>query len=174
MKKKILSLLLCIAMLSVSVPAMAENNCVAKVGDTEYTSHEVAWTYVQQNGGTIDVLSDWVMDKNLTVPEGKKITVNMNGHNIRRNLAVGTAIGSGYVFFVDDNAELIVNGGTKTTEHKGSLSPDGLWINDENGTDSLNGGLISGGSNGDGGGGIQIQENSKVTLNDVTVAGNRS
>ena len=176
MKKKIISLLLCLSMISVSVsvPVVAENIVVAKIGNTEYTSYEQAWKEVQKTGGTIEVLSDWVLSENLMVPEDMKITVNMNGHNIRRNLAVGTAIGSGYVFFVCDNAELIVNGGTKTTEHKGSLSPDGLWINDENGTDSLNGGLISGGSNGDGGGGIQIQENSKVILNDVTVAGNRS
>lgn len=174
MKKKIISLLLCLAMISVSAPVIAENTVVAKVGNTEYTNYEQAWEYVQANGGTIDVLSDWVMDKNLTVPEGKKITVNMNGHNIRRNFALGTAAGSGQIFLVCDNAELIVNGGTETTEHKGTISPEGLWINDETGTNSLYGGLISGGANGDGGGGIHIQENAKVTLNDVTVAGNRS
>ena len=174
MKKKIISLLLCLAMISVSAPVIAENTVVAKVGNTEYTNYEQAWEYVQANGGTIDVLSDWVMDKNLTVPEGKKITVNMNGHNIRRNFAPGTAAGSGQIFLVCDNAELIVNGGTETTEHKGTISPEGLWINDETGTNSLYGGLISGGANGDGGGGIHIQENAKVTLNDVTVAGNRS
>lgn len=174
MKKKIISLLLCLAMLSVSVPAMAENNCVAKIGSIEYTSFEEAWKYVQANGGTIDVLSDWVLDRNLTVPEDMKITVNMNGHNIRRNFAPGTDAGSGQIFLVCDNAELIVNGGTETTEHKGTISPEGLWINDETGTNSLYGGLISGGANGDGGGGIHIQENAKVTLNDVTVAGNRS
>ena len=110
----------------------------------------------------------------MTVPEGKEITVNMNGHNIRRNFAPGTAAYSGQVFLVQDDAKLIVNGGTKTTEHKGTISPEGLWMSDETGTNSLYGGLISGGSNGDGGGGIHIQENSKVTLNDVTVAGNRS
>ena len=150
MKKRILSVLLCLAISSVSVPAIAENNCVAKIGSIEYTSFEEAWGYVQANGGTIDVLSDWVLDRNLTVPEDMKITVNMNGHNIRRNLAAGTAIVSGQVFLVRENAELIINGGTKTTEHKGTLTPKGLWVNDENGTYSLYGGLISGGSNGDG------------------------
>ena len=174
MKKKILSLLLCIAMLSVSVPAMAENNCVAKIGSIEYTSYKEAWAYVQANGGTVDVLSDWVLDSNLIVPEDKIITVNMNGHNIRRNFAPGTAANSGQIFLVCDNAELIVKGGTETTEHKGTISPEGLWMYDENGTNSLYGGLISGGSNNNGGGGIHIQENAKVTLNNVTVAGNRS
>lgn len=174
MKKKIISLLLCLAMISVSAPVIAENTVVAKVGNTEYTNYEQAWKEVQTNGGTIDVLSDWVLSENLTIPEAKKIIVNMNGHHIRRNFTAGTSEESGQIFLVCDNAELIVNGGTKTTEHKGSLSPDGLWINDENGTHSLYGGLISGGSNGDGGGGIHIQENSKVTLNDVTVAGNQS
>lgn len=174
MKKKIISLLLCLAMISVSAPVIAENTVVAKVGNTEYTNYEHAWKEVQTNGGTIDVLSDWVLSENLTIPEAKTIIVNMNGHHIRRNFTAGTSEESGQIFLVCDNAELIVNGGTKTTEHKGSLSPDGLWINDENGTHSLYGGLISGGSNGDGGGGIHIQKNSKVTLNDVTVAGNQS
>ena len=61
----------------------------AKIGDTEYTSYEKAWEYVQTNGGTIEVLSDWVLDSNLIVPKDKIITVNMYGHNIRRNFAPG-------------------------------------------------------------------------------------
>ena len=151
-----------------------EETICAKVGEVEYTNYIQAWQAVQQNGGTIDVLSDWVLAGNLEVFSNKTITVNMNGHNIRRNLAAGTAIVSGQVFLVRENAELIINGGTKTTERKGTLTPKGLWVNDENGTYSLYGGLISGGSNGDGGGGIHIQKNGKVTLNSVTLAGNTS
>ena len=122
-----------------------EETICAKVGEVEYTNYIQAWQAVQQNGGTIDVLSDWVLTGNLEVFANKTITVNMNGHNIRRNLAAGTAIGSGQVFLVRENAELIINGGTKTTEHKGTLTPKGVWVNDENGTYSLYGGLISGG-----------------------------
>ena len=151
-----------------------EETICAKVGEVEYTNYIQAWQAVQKNGGTIDVLSDWVLTGNLEVFSNKTITVNMNGHNIRRNLAAGTAIGSGQVFLVRENAELIINGGTKTTEHKGTLTPKGVWVNDENGTYSLYGGLISGGSNGDGGGGIHIQKNGKVTLNSVTLAGKTS
>ena len=63
-----------------------EETICAKVGEVEYTNYIQAWHAVQQNGGTIDVLSDWVLTGNLEVFSNKTITVNMNGHNIRRNL----------------------------------------------------------------------------------------
>ena len=58
--------------------------------------------------------SDWVLTGNLEVFANKTVTVNMNDYNIRRNLAAGTAIGIGQVFLVRENAELIINGATKS------------------------------------------------------------
>ncbi len=174
MDKKIVLIFLCVSILfSLSCTAFAETSVVAKVGDNEYNDYSTAWKAVSENGGTIEVLADWILAGCLSVPEGKTITVNMNGHNIRRNINLGYAIGSGEIFLVKPNAQLVVNGGTESIEHKGILT-DGLWIPAENGNISLYGGLISGGANSDGGGGIHIQKNAKVTLNNVTVAGNNS
>ena len=87
MKKKIVALLLCLVMIFVSAPVIAENTVVAKVGNTEYTNYAQAWQDVQTNGGTVEVLSDWVLSGNLTVSKTKTIIVDSDGD---MNKMVGT------------------------------------------------------------------------------------
>lgn len=175
MKKSIIALIMCLSFLFlISVSVFAQTEIVARVGDEEFTNYKSAWSKVSKNGGTIEVLADWVLTESLLVPLDVEITVNMNGHNIRRETEEGIVWESGQIFLLDNFARLTVNGGTKTTEHKGSISSKGLWKYDTNGTHSLYGGLISGGVNGEGGGGIHMKYYSKAVLNNVTVAGNVS
>lgn len=175
MKKSIIAILVCLVVVfNITAPASAQTEIEAKVGNEEFTDYKQAWAKVSTKVGTIEVLADWVLDVSLVVPMDKEIVVNMNGHSIRREFDEGIVGVNGQVFFLDKYSRLTINGGQQTMEHKGNISLKGLWKYDPNGTHSLYGGLISGGVNGEGGGGIHLDYYSKATLNDVTVAGNVS
>ncbi len=133
----------------------------------------------------IDLSQDWNTKDGwgrIDIPEGIELTVNLNGHVLNRGLA-GTksedawwGTGSGEAFILRKNATLVVNGGDTSISHPGTLSDnDHFWKMDLAGTTSISGGLITGAANDDtnAGGAITMYgENSKVVLNNVTVAGN--
>ena len=81
------------------------------------------------------------------IPDGARVTLNLNGHTINRGLTHTHA--DGEVIYVDEDADFIINGGT-------------------------NGGTITGGYSDNGAGGIHIKEGAKVTLNQVHILGNHS
>lgn len=171
----LLVLALVFSLLPVSVLAASE---VARVGSRTYTSVKDAWNAVKK-GGTIDLLADWnlksMYDNCLTVEKNATVTVNLNGHMINRGLANTRyyGYGDGQIFFVKDNASLTVNGGDPTTPHAGYRSGH-LWFPGGSGTMTLTGGVLTGGAcdDSDGAGAISMMENTVVTLNSVTVAGN--
>ncbi len=177
MKKKITLLFSLVTIIfSLSIFVCAETKYVAQIGDTKYTSAYSAWeaaTYTPESDNNIIMLSDWVLDRKLDLHYGLSIVLHMNGHVIDRNIAFGSASDSGEAILIWENAELIINGGTTETQHNGFIN-DGVWIYDNSGEHILNGGVITGCANGDGGGAIHIQKNGKVTLNNVTIAANTS
>ena len=81
------------------------------------------------------------------IPDGARVTLNLNGHKINRGLTHTHS--DGEVIYVDEDADFIMNGGT-------------------------NGGTITGGYSDNGAGGIHIKEGAKVTLNNVHILGNHS
>ena len=144
---------------------------VAKVGNTMYRSYQEAWAAVK-NGGEVTMLADWHTAEMLTVEEDGCVTVHMNGHMINRGLTKSKD--DGEIFLVKKNGLLILNGnGINSTEHWGTVR-NGKWTFRENGmgTVKINGSLLTGGYNDDGGAAIHIQENAEVRLDGVTVAGN--
>ena len=156
---------------TIKLNAAGEQQYVAQVGSTRYENYKDAWSAIQK-GGTLTMLADWHITEMLTVAENAQITVNMNGHMINRGLAESED--SGGVFFVAKNGSLILNGNdVNSTEHWGTVR-NGKWNYQENGlgTVKINGSLLTGGYNDDGGGAIDIQENAEVRLDGVTVAGN--
>ena len=155
-----------------TVHAEEQTGAVAKVGDTEYENYLHAWNAVK-NGGTITMLADWNTTELLTVAENTAITINMNGHMINRGLSKSK--NSGEIFLVKKNGVLELNGnGVTTTEHWGTVNVSGKWTYQGKGKGNvvINGSLLTGGYNGDGGAAIHIQESAEVKITGVTIAGN--
>ena len=86
-------------------------------------------------------------DDCLTVPEGKTLTLNMNGHTLDRGLFTEAANANGSVILVKRGGKLTINGGTSN-------------------------GTIKGGHNSGNGGGIYVNAGGELTLADVTVTEN--
>jgi hypothetical protein len=135
-----------------------------------YSSFEAGWeaavdfskdhTYMDNNEYeriVVDLLADWNANekgefvksssdgfKNSTiyVPSETYITINLNQHTINRGLGDRNEL-DGEVIFVAEEANLIINGGT-----------------------------ISGGNSDNGAGGIHVDDEATVTLNNVHVKGN--
>ena len=95
------------------------------------------------------------------VPSDTRITINLNGHNINRGLGDNNEY-DGEVIYVDDNADLIINGGK---------DGDPIVKSSEN-TEGIPMGMITGGNSDNGAGGIHIQDGARVTLNNVNLIGN--
>ena len=118
----------------------------------------------------------------IEVPEGLVFQLNLNGHMINRGKANTSwyAKKEGEVIYLKKNATLKLDGGTGDAakiSHPGQLSDTGnrFWQYKEDGTDYLEGGLITGGACDDehGSGGISLSEDgAKAYLKNVTVAGN--
>ena len=140
---------------------------------------------------TISLSDDWNTKSygRIVIPEGRNYTFELNGHMINRDKAFSFGdkwYGEGKcdVIHVEEGAMLTVNGGTgeaAETVHYGTLDTsvgdggDYFWKYDGSGPTGIYGGLITGGAGDDhyGGGGISTEdENAKVYLNDVTIAGN--
>lgn len=179
--RKIASIVLASATTMSIIPVssvMAADVNEAKVNGTEYATIGKAWEKVK-DGGTIDILKDCKPSSRLVVNEGKSVTVNMNGHSVNRHLASTSSSKSernGEVFCVNDEATLTVNGGNKSITHGGYVNgTDGVWY-EEAGHEGapITGGVIVGGYSTNGAGGIHMKEKANVTLNDVTIAGNKA
>ena len=95
------------------------------------------------------------------VPSDTRITINLNGHKINRGLGDNNEY-DGEVIFVNDDADLIINGGK---------SGDPIVKSGEN-PDNVPMGVITGGNSDNGAGGIHIDDGARVTLNNVNLIGN--
>lgn len=156
---------------AIKVSAAGEQPYVAQVGNQKYANYRDAWAAVK-NGGELTMLADWHTAEMLTVEADRYVTVHMNGHMINRGLTESKD--DGEIFLVKENGLLILNGnGINSTEHWGTVR-NGKWTFRENGmgTVKINGSLLTGGYNDNGGAAIHIQENAEVRLDGITVAGN--
>ncbi len=87
----------------------------------------------------------------ITIPEGKDITIDLDGHVLNAN-------GKSRVITVNAGGKLTVIDSSPATEHKGYMDANGLWQlgtpqSGETAKD-LTGGVITGGKAADGGGGV--------------------
>lgn len=171
----ILSILLIVTMLPVRTFAA---NDVASVNGKTYTDIAKAWEAAVNANGTITMLSDWSLNTLLHVKAKASVTLNMEGHMINRGKADTEYYGKGdgQIFYVEDEAELTINGGEGS--HNGYLDGD-LWLpGNKSGKTSLtlNGGILTRGAcdDSDGAGAITMRKKATVTLNHVNVVGNVS
>lgn len=146
------------------------------------------------NDGTKSVTIDLYDDFNsnsyglIEFSKGRQYVLNLNGHMINRDESDYSYYGKGdgEVIAVTGGSSLTVNGGSsseaKATSHGGYLVTDSdggkLWQDSANDSSCpITGGLITGGAcdSGSTAGGIAVAgDGAKLTLNDVTVAGNVS
>ena len=104
--------------------------------------------------------SDWTHDTQLTVPSNGYIVIDLNGHRIIRNRN-GKKIDNGGVFLINEGGTLTIN----------DSNP-----NKDNGYTSsrIRGGMIAGGANSNGGGGITVEKNANLYMNGGTIYDCRS
>ena len=125
---------------------------------------------------TVEMYCDWgwdVMTSRLIIPENARVTINMDGHKMDRDLTSwGYWQDDGEVILVRSGAVLTINGqpGDRTYETTVYESLDARPVT----RGGFPGGLITGGASTDGAGGIHVNKGATVTLNDVTIAGCRA
>lgn len=113
----------------------------------------------------VDLLDDWIAKDGefsnsgkgfnwdaIYIPDDAKLTFNLHGHTIDRGLEEYQY--NGEVMYIDEDADVIINGGANA--------------NDE----TI--GIITGGFSCNGAGGIHINDDAKVTLNNVGITGNET
>ena len=114
------------------------------------------------SGKTIVMEKDWIFSDTLDIEDSKTITIDMNGHRIANN-------DKETVIHLDDDSNLILTSSTSL-----EFSYTGYNVNDGNkgNTTITTGGLITGGIANTEAGGITMDSDSKLTLDNVAIAGN--
>ncbi len=149
---------------------------------TFFKDHDDAWAYAKNNSGTMGLLKDWTTSNVLTVESGVKVAINLHGNMINRNNVdpskpdyASDSSNSGSVFLLKSGANLTITSDVSTIAHNGDLLSNGrFWHYNKNGSTTIYGGLITGGATDSklGGGGIALEEEAKLVMSNVTVAGN--
>lgn len=118
---------------------------------------------------SIDVIrltNDITLTSELTIPEGRNVTLDLNGHVL--DLGGKYILVKGYDS--DKYARLTIMDSEPTKEHK-FTDTDGLWVlNETDGTETVLGGVITGGSN-TSGGAMVVDWWGIVTMNGGNIVG---
>ena len=198
--KKIFAILMTICLLAgaLSITAFAADEPVmtvsgltkdgpVKIGD--YTSFEAGWNfamekaidneYLENNDYdriVVDLLTDWnanaegefgdsdgvgFRQSTIYVPDSARVMLNMNGHTINRGLGDNNEL-DGEVICIEEDSDVIINGGKNGDEIARADDTDA----------AVQFGTITGGNSDNGAGGIHIQDDARVTLNNVKIVGN--
>ena len=141
---------------------ITENDYVARIGSTKYTSVQKAIDAVSTSDPTeIVLLKDFGTDYTITVPEGKNITINYDNHFIRHYGDTGF-INNGTLTLKDETSDLdkvSISYGSKYIVNNKDLIYDGILsknydirtrnkqqmmvVNNENATFTMNSGKLT-------------------------------
>ena len=170
MRKRILSILLTLCMLLCLVPttAFAEGETNRKVE----TEQELVDALADSSADIITLKNDIAIGTTLTVL--RKVTLDLNGYVLKMT-------GSGSVIILDNKSgitgDLTLIDSNPTAEHKFKLNGAEPWVLDNSGTETVYGGIITGGtgsriffSNGVEGGGVIIGSGA-LTMNGGNIVG---
>ena len=102
--------------------------------------------------------SDYTFDGQITVPSNAYLVVDLNGHNICRTR----------------NGKMIDNGGVFLVKEGGTLTINDSNPNVKSGWGNIRGGIIMGGANSNGGGGITVERTACLYMNGGTIYDCRS
>ena len=164
MKRKLWLLLLCLSaafLLCVSASAVD-------------VSSKDALIAAAANGGEMKLTGNIEIDSTLAI--GRETTLDLNGYVLRyKNDNV-----HGSVLSVKNGAHLTIKDSNPTAEHRFAMNSDGLWVLDENGSKTVSGGVITGGTGhpydthgypSEGGGGVYIATGGNLTMEGGSIVG---
>ena len=164
MKKRLFSILLILCMVLVMTPTVAFAEGETPAAKTAEVDTAEALSAAVAAGGMVKLMEDIDISASLTI--NGIVTLDLNGYVLKMttdNTAVVVAA-NGSLTLVDSNP---------TKEHKFTPSDDGLWaLDEENGTKTVNGGVITGGSDADGyGGGVFVYHNGTFIMQAGNIVG---
>ncbi len=157
-----------------------------KVGNTEYNSINKAYNAISGDEGTIEVISDAYIDFAQSIPSGKKVTLNLNGHNlimtqplnVKGNAVIVDTVGNGGINNLRDNAilnsgTLVIEAGNYNSEKVETIRNTGnLTINNASITSPISYALNNSGTSVINGGNLQSDKAAGIyTTNNLTVNG---
>ena len=111
MRRKFLSVVLCVCMMMTMVPFAfaAEGDKVAKVGSQEYTSLQEAVNAVgSDNGSTVTLLNDVALNSTLVL--NNSLTLDLNGHKISNGSSL-----SSYLMKIEHPSKVSIVGNQKNS-----------------------------------------------------------
>ena len=172
MKKQLVSILFALCMVLCLVPLAAfaegETENVREVTDQTTLFAAVADPTVT----TVKLTADIDIDATLTVD--RAVTLDLNGKVLQMT-------GNGSVITIKDGGNLTLTDSNTTAEHKFTPNGDGLWVSDENGSKTVSGGVITGGTGTDistyggttwyCGGGVYIEPGGQLTMTGGNIIG---
>ena len=175
-RKRIYTALLCTCFLfsTASVPVSAAETeqeeemttLSNRSGEAEVsTPEDLASALGDSTKDTVKLTADIIINTTLTV--NRAVTLDLNGFVLRRT-------GEGSVIKVEQGGELTIADSDKDKEHKfaqpsGGLSA-GLWELNSNGSETVNGGIITGGK-AQKGGGVYVAPGGKLHMTGGSIVG---
>lgn len=175
-RKRIYTALLCTCFLfsMASVPVSAAETeqeeemttLSNRSGEAEVsTPEDLASALGDSTKDTVKLTADIIINTTLTV--NRAVTLDLNGFVLRRT-------GEGSVIKVEQGGELTIADSDKDKEHKfaqpsGGLSA-GLWELNSNGSETVNGGIITGGK-AQKGGGVYVAPGGKLNMTGGSIVG---
>ena len=160
MKRRFISTLMALVMALSLLPAqaLAEDNTV-----TELNKNNIS-TYVDNGlgNGTYKLSDDVEITSTLTITGDT--TLDLNDHVLQMT-------NNGSIFKIENGGHLTITDSNPAAVHKFTPDNNGLWVLDEqNGTKTVSGGVITGGS-AQRGGGVYIEGSGTLTMNGGSIVG---
>ena len=103
------------------------------------TAGELTAAIADSNVSTVRLAGDISISSTLTV--NRAVTLDLNGYVLKYESA-----NKGSVIVVKDGGNLTLTDSNTTAEHKFTPGTNGLWVSDENGSKTVSGGVITGGT----------------------------
>ena len=133
MKRKLWTLLLALgAALALCVGASA----------TEVSTADALTDDSVELNGEYKLIADITIDRSIVINKEKSVTLDLNGHVL--NLT-DTSGGDSWIT-VEGGGNLTITDSSPTVPHSFEPNADGLWVLDENGSETVTGGVITGGT----------------------------
>lgn len=163
MKKRVLSCFMALALCMTLLPAAA----LAEGKETEVTTADALATALNGDATIIKLTADIEISTTLTV--SRAVTLDLNGNVLKRT-------DTGRVIEVQNNGNLTLTDSTPSATHSFKVDESTkLWILDKtNGTNTVNGGVITGGNanaNNNDGGGVIIVSGGTFTMTGGNIVG---
>lgn len=182
--RKLISSLLVILMLVSLIPVSTSlvnaantyyyRTSVSSAYEYYASSFDAAWNAAVNNNGVVGIRTN-VTCSTKSVPAGKKIVLELNGHVLDRG-RTSSSSGKDYnVISVEEGATLTVYGGASASTAPSGSNSVTAWNGSSKYTRTVySKGVITGGYNTHNGGGINIEKNGTLNLYYTSVTGNRA